>query len=121
MPNKRQIDSLTKTPKGDESDLERFNRLRKRIAWDLDISEEDKKFLDSKKDLKEPKINSRAESTHSEKAWNDACNEFSYLANGGTEFGEDPCDGAPEIKTGERGGRYTEDVTKDGRPYRRYF
>ena len=26
-----------------------------------------------------------------------------------------------EIKTGKRGGRYTEDVTKDGRPYRRYF
>ncbi len=27
----------------------------------------------------------------------------------------------PEIKTGKRGGRYTEDKTKDGRPYRRYF
>ena len=27
----------------------------------------------------------------------------------------------PKIKTGKRGGRYTEDVTKDGRPYRRYF
>ena len=26
-----------------------------------------------------------------------------------------------EVKTGKRGGRYTEDVTKDGRPYRRYF
>ena len=26
-----------------------------------------------------------------------------------------------EVKTGERGGRFTEDVTKDGRPYRRYF
>ena len=25
------------------------------------------------------------------------------------------------IKEGKRGGRYTEDVTKDGRPYRRYF
>ena len=27
----------------------------------------------------------------------------------------------PQIKTGKRGGRYTEDKTKDGRPYRRYF
>ena len=27
----------------------------------------------------------------------------------------------PEIKKGKRGGRYTEDKTKDGRPYRRYF
>jgi len=27
----------------------------------------------------------------------------------------------PKIKTGKRGGRYTEDQTKDGRPYRRYF
>ena len=27
----------------------------------------------------------------------------------------------PEIKTGKRGGRYTEDKTKDGRHYRRYF
>ena len=27
----------------------------------------------------------------------------------------------PKVKTGKRGGRYTEDVTKDGRPYRRYF
>ena len=28
---------------------------------------------------------------------------------------------APEVKKGPRGGRYTEDKTKDGRPYRRYF
>ena len=27
----------------------------------------------------------------------------------------------PEVKRGPRGGRYTEDKTKDGRPYRRYF
>jgi len=27
----------------------------------------------------------------------------------------------PQPKTGPRGGRYTEDRTKDGRPYRRYF
>jgi len=27
----------------------------------------------------------------------------------------------PESKTGPRGGQYTEDRTKDGRPYRRYF
>ena len=26
-----------------------------------------------------------------------------------------------EVKKGKKGGRYTEDVTKDGRPYRRYF
>ena len=27
----------------------------------------------------------------------------------------------PEVKRGPRGGRYTEDITEDGRPYRRYF
>ena len=27
----------------------------------------------------------------------------------------------PQVKKGPRGGRYTEDKTKDGRPYRRYF
>ena len=27
----------------------------------------------------------------------------------------------PQVKYGPRGGRYTEDKTKDGRPYRRYF
>ena len=26
-----------------------------------------------------------------------------------------------EVSIGKRGGRYTEDKTKDGRPYRRYF
>lgn len=30
-------------------------------------------------------------------------------------------DAKPEVKYGKRGGRYTEDKTKDGRPYRRYF
>ena len=29
--------------------------------------------------------------------------------------------GSPENFYGKRGGRYTEDITKDGRPYRRYF
>ena len=28
---------------------------------------------------------------------------------------------SPQTKYGPRGGRYTEDRTKDGRPYRRYF
>ena len=28
---------------------------------------------------------------------------------------------SPKIKRGPRGGRYTEDKTKEGRPYRRYF
>ena len=27
----------------------------------------------------------------------------------------------PRVKRGARGGIYTDDVTKDGRPYRRYF
>lgn len=30
-------------------------------------------------------------------------------------------DDSPTTKYGPRGGRYTEDKTKDGRPYRRYF
>ena len=32
-----------------------------------------------------------------------------------------PIDDKPVEKRGPRGGRYTEDRTKDGRPYRRYF
>ena len=32
-----------------------------------------------------------------------------------------PSDEEPIEKHGPRGGRYTEDRTKDGRPYRRYF
>ena len=27
----------------------------------------------------------------------------------------------PKVHIGKRGGKYTEDVTPDGRPYRRYF
>jgi hypothetical protein len=27
----------------------------------------------------------------------------------------------PEVRYGPRGGRYTDDITRDGRPYRRYF
>ena len=37
---------------------------------------------------------------------------------------EQPAGGSqkpPVTKNGPRGGRYTEDRTKDGRPYRRYF
>jgi len=30
-------------------------------------------------------------------------------------------DPPPEVKNGKRGGSYTEDVTKYGRPYRRFF
>ena len=30
-------------------------------------------------------------------------------------------DNTNQVFTGKRGGRYTEDKTKDGRPYRRYF
>ena len=30
-------------------------------------------------------------------------------------------DPPPEVKKGKRGGKYTEDLTKDGRSYRRYF
>ena len=32
-----------------------------------------------------------------------------------------PASTAPEVKTGPRGGKYTEAVNKEGRPYRRYF
>ncbi len=29
--------------------------------------------------------------------------------------------GGPPVRIGKRGGRYTEETIKDGRPYRRYF
>ena len=48
-----------------------------------------------------------------------------YLENKPTKISEgidiDAQFNVKEIKYGERGGRYTEDETKDGRPYRRYF
>jgi len=36
-------------------------------------------------------------------------------------FSPIPQSSKPQVKYGTRGGRYTEDQTKDGRPYRRYF
>ena len=40
-------------------------------------------------------------------------------ASFGTYLGDDRV--PPPTYRGKRGGRYTEDKTKDGRPYRRYF
>ena len=37
------------------------------------------------------------------------------------QLGETALKPKDDVFTGPRGGRYTEDVTKDGRPYRRYF
>ena len=118
MPNKSQIDSETKTPKGDESYLERYNRVRKRIAWGLDINEEEKEFLKKIGEDKEPKREPIED--HAEKVWETACKGFSYPYENAPDY-DAASTAPPEIKTGERGGRYTEGKTKDGRPYRRYF
>ena len=37
------------------------------------------------------------------------------------KFTTEPSNDSHDVSYGKRGGRYTEDVTKDGRPYRRYF
>jgi hypothetical protein len=44
-----------------------------------------------------------------------------WSPRGGIGIGGSSSPGPSQPKTGPRGGRYTEAVTKDGRPYRRYF
>ena len=46
MANKWQIDNETKYPRKGETDKQRFERLRKRVVWDLELTNEDQKFYE---------------------------------------------------------------------------
>ena len=46
MVSKWQIDKETSKAKPDETEFEKIERLRKRVAWDLDINQEDKNLLE---------------------------------------------------------------------------
>ena len=57
-----------------------------------------------------------------EKGYEDIVNAFQCAPGGGPAYGSGNNQNMPpEVKYGPQGGRYTEDVTEDGRPYRRYF
>ncbi|CAI8176364.1 MAG: Uncharacterised protein [Prochlorococcus marinus str. MIT 9215] len=62
---------------------------------------------------------------HAQKEWLEATRLRAGLKADGSKpdwIGKSaPSDNKPIEKRGPRGGRYTEDRTKDGRPYRRYF
>ena len=45
MASKWQVDNETKYPLKDETDKQRFERLRKRVAWELELTKEDQKIL----------------------------------------------------------------------------
>ncbi len=193
MPSRSDVDFCTQPPQGEESDLLRFGRLIKRISWDLDITQEDKNFLEEKgvelmiseidtsDDQEAPKYNvdfkinflswlkNRIEKKgytlenvpdymgnayrsndpsllapliygewsnyrdfviplnpndpdYAEKVWEKAVEGTKdYIAGSSGECDPDAQFTVKEIKYGPRGGAYTEDTTKDGRPYRRYF
>ena len=46
MVSKWQIDKETSKAKPDETEFEKIERLRKRVAWDLDINQDDKNLLE---------------------------------------------------------------------------
>jgi len=72
MASKWQVDNETKYPLKDETDKQRFERLRKRVAWELELTKEDQKFYELeihpiKKELLESKKNANPNETPEEK------------------------------------------------------
>ena len=133
MANKWQIDNETKYPPKDETDKQRLERIEKRVAWKLQLTKEDQHFYKLemypiKKELLESKKNANHNETPEEKKVRLkelAKQKVKYLRSLPGMAGESGSDlstsDTPITHIGKRGGRYTEDVTKDGRPYRRYF
>jgi len=71
-------------------------------------------------------ISSRGTSPSVDRAWRSSVEANRAAMRGETgSWRVEPSDTdrpvPPAIKTGRRGGRYTEARTKEGRPYRRYF
>ena len=133
MANKWQIDNETKYPRKGETDKQRFERLKKRVVWKLALSEDDEKFYDlerypNKKLLLESNKNANPNETLEEKKARlkelakQKVKHLRSLPGMSGESREDlSTSSTPTTHIGKRGGRYTKDTTKDGRPYRRYF
>ena len=92
--------------------------MREREEYEKEVAQEiARKKLQAQKNLQEAQ-------EHSQKSMVDYVREAHEL---NPDTGPNPqplppnSDRSPEVKRGPRGGRYTEDRTKDGRPYRRYF
>ena len=71
MASKWQIDKETSNAKPNETVFEKVERLRKRVAWNLDISQDDKNFLE-KQEANQPKNTFDSFPDNAEKVWEEA-------------------------------------------------
>jgi len=130
MLNKYQVDRDTRKPEGNETDKQRLERLKRRVAWNLDLYEDDKKFFEERtmspykgkiiESNKEAKINETPDERKA-RLKELAKKKVKYLKSLPNQSGGSSTSDTPATFIGKRGGRYTKDTTKDGRPYRRYF
>ena len=71
MVSKWQIDKETSKAKPDETEFEKIERLRKRVAWDLDINQDDKNLLE-KYESNHSENNLDSYSDDAERVWEEA-------------------------------------------------
>ena len=71
MASKWQIDKETSKAKPNETVFEKVERLRKRVAWNLDINQDDKNFLE-KQEANQPKNTFDSFPDNAEKVWEEA-------------------------------------------------
>ena len=71
MASKWQIDKETSNAKPNETVFEKVERLRKRVAWNLDINQDDKNFLE-KQEANQPKNTFDSFPDNAEKVWEEA-------------------------------------------------
>ena len=102
MVHKYHVDRETKRPDGNETERQRLERINRRVTWNLELDKDDLKFFERNQENLKVLENSK---------------RFTKSSPVVSNYGSRP----PEVKTGKRGGKYTLDKTKDGRPYRRYF
>ena len=133
MSSKWQIDNETKYPRKGETDKQRFERLKKRVVWKLELTEEDEEFYElerypNKKLLLVSNKNANPNETTEErkarlkelakqkaKELNSLPNEpvdRSYGSSGGGTVG---------VGIGKRGGKYNVRISKNGTSDRQYF
>ena len=71
MASKWQIDKETSTAKPNEKLFEKVERLKKRVAWNLDINQDDKTFLE-KYETNQPENTFDAYTDNAERVWEEA-------------------------------------------------
>ena len=120
MASKWQVNKETSEAKPNETEFEKVKRFRKRVSWNLEINEEETNLL-NKYESNKPNESFVSESDYAERVWDAAVKGYNYPEMDPVYENRVHIPSEKEVKTGKRGGRYTEDVTKDGRPYRRYF